>query len=526
MTSVGGTSSVRIPGLATGMDTDTMIKDMLSGEQQKIDKAKQKQQVTKWQQEIYRDVMKDIKSFQDNYFSVSSPNSIISSKAWNTLKVASSDENVITASGSAGANKVDYSFNVIKLAQSAKMNSSKASNGTEIKKDSDLGQLGLTEDRSFSIKYGDGEGEVSKEITIRATPLYEKDSDGNDVLDESGNKIVKEPADTIDSLIRKINDSTDGKVKASYSEMIGAFTIESTKTGEKSTLQIVDSTTGAESEALSFLGMPKSEKGSNSEIEVKSKDGSFTKTLNEETNSFSIDGITYNVNTTGTCDITSKEDVQPVVDNMKKFVEDYNKIMDKVYSLVTQKTNKAYPPLTEAQRKDMSEDEIKKWEEKAKEGLLRNDSEMRSFMDKMQSAIFGENTKFLNDCGLTSHEDYTKRGQLSLNEDKFKKALQNNSQQMYKAFAGNNDSVLEKMKDTMDDYVGTSSSVFSKKAGLEKTSSVVNNFYSEQIKRQEENIKNLTRKMNDKENKLYKQFGQLEASMNKLNSQMNYFAQM
>ncbi|MDO7204845.1 hypothetical protein Q5M85_12535 [Paraclostridium bifermentans] len=36
MTSVGSASSVRIPGLATGMDTDTMIKDMLSGEQQKL----------------------------------------------------------------------------------------------------------------------------------------------------------------------------------------------------------------------------------------------------------------------------------------------------------------------------------------------------------------------------------------------------------------------------------------------------------------------------------------------------------
>jgi flagellar hook-associated protein 2 len=200
--------------------------------------------------------------------------------------------------------------------------------------------------------------------------------------------------------------------------------------------------------------------------------------------------------------------------------------MDKIYSLVTQKTNKEYLPLTESQKKDMSEDEIERWEKKAKEGLLRNDSEMRSFIDKMQSAIFGDNIKFLNECGLTSHEDYTKKGQLSLNEDKFKKALQNNSQKVYDAFVGNNGSALEKMKDTMNDYVGTSSSVFAKKAGLEKTSSVVNNFYSEQIKRQEDAIKLLQRKMGDRENKLYKQFGQLEASMNKLNSQMNYFAQM
>ncbi|WP_278682957.1 flagellar filament capping protein FliD [Paraclostridium bifermentans] len=521
MTSVGSASSVRIPGLATGMDTDAMIKDMLSGEQQKIDKAKQKQQVVKWQQEIYREVMKDIKSLQDKYFSVTSPNSIMSSKAWNTLTIGSSNENVITASGSAGANKVDYSFNVVKLAQSAKMSSTKAG----IKKDSTLESLGLSGEQKFSIKFGDGDKDVSKEITIRTEPLYETDKDGNFVLDKDGNKVVKEPADTVDTLIKKINDSTDGNIKASYSEMTGKFTIESTKTGENSKLQIVDSS-GNESGTLDFLGISRSEKGSNSQIEVKAKDGSFTKTLNEESNSFSIDGITYNVHTTGTCDITSKEDVQPVVDNMKKFVEDYNKIMDKIYSLVTEKANKEYPPLTEAQKKDMSEEEIERWEKKAKEGLLRNDSEMRSFMDKMQNAIFGDDMKFLMDCGLTSSEDYTKKGQLSLDEDKFKKALQNNSQKVYDAFAGGNDSVLEKMKDTMYDYVGTSSSVFAKKAGLEKTSSVVNNFYSEQIKRQEDAIKVIQRKMDDRENKLYKQFGQLEASMNKLNSQMNYFAQM
>ncbi|MBZ6004977.1 flagellar filament capping protein FliD [Paraclostridium bifermentans] len=524
MTSVGSASSVRIPGLATGMDTDAMIKDMLSGEQQKIDKVKQKQQTVKWQQEIYREVMKDIKSLQDKYFSVTSPNSIMSSKAWNTLTIGSSNENVITASGSAGANKVDYSFDVVKLAQSAKMSSTKAG----IKNDSTLESLGLSGEQKFSIKFGDGDKDVSKEITIRTEPLYETDKGGNFVLDKDGNKVVKEPADTVDTLIKKINDSTDGNVKASYSEMTGKFTIESTKTGENSKLQIVDSS-GNESGALDFLvtsPTSRSAKGSNSQIEVKAKDGSFTKTLNEESNSFSIDGISYNVHTTGTCDITSKEDVQPVVDNMKKFVEDYNKIMDKIYSLVTEKGNKEYPPLTEAQKKDMSEEEIERWEKKAKEGLLRNDSEMRSFMDKMQNAIFGDNMKFLMDCGLTSSEDYTKKGQLSLDEDKFKKELQNNSQKVYDAFAGGNDSVLEKMKDTMYDYVGTSSSVFAKKAGLEKTSSVVNNFYSEQIKRQEEAIKLLQRKMDDRENKLYKQFGQLEASMNKLNSQMNYFAQM
>ena len=199
--------------------------------------------------------------------------------------------------------------------------------------------------------------------------------------------------------------------------------------------------------------------------------------------------------------------------------------MDKVYGLVTEKKNKDYSPLTDAQKEDMSEKEIEKWEKKAKVGLLRNDSEMRSFMDSMQTAIFGENAQFLNECGLTSSEDYNKRGQLSINEDKFRKSIQNEGDRVFKAFAGEKTSMLEKMKDTMNKYIGSSSSVFARKAGLEKTSSVVKNFYSEQIRRQEDMIKRLQRKMDDREEKLYKQFGQLEASMNKLNSQMNYFAQ-
>ena len=47
-------------------------------------------------------------------------------------------------------------------------------------------------------------------------------------------------------------------------------------------------------------------KGSNTQIEVASKDGTFTKTLSEESNNFTIDGIKYTVNSTGHAEITSK----------------------------------------------------------------------------------------------------------------------------------------------------------------------------------------------------------------------------
>ena len=62
-------SSNRIPGLATGMDTDTMVKEMLIGEQNKIDKVYQDKQLSTWKQETYREIIKDVKGFHDKYFS-------------------------------------------------------------------------------------------------------------------------------------------------------------------------------------------------------------------------------------------------------------------------------------------------------------------------------------------------------------------------------------------------------------------------------------------------------------------------
>lgn len=565
MSSVSG---IRLPGLATGMDTEAMVKEMLAGEENKINKVKQKEQTIKWQQDIYREVIKDIQGLNEKYFSLTSKDSITSSSSWNTLKISSSNSNIITARGSAGANPVNYKFEVNKLATASKGSSSVSQNGKKIKNDSSLKDLGLTADTTFKIKYGDGESETSESITIRKEPKYlqaknadgtpkvdsngkpvyetievdKLDKDGNPVRDSAGNiikeqqKVVEEPADTIDTLIEKINNSSGGNIKASYSEMTGKFTIEGKETGSKNGFSFVAEDGKTASSSLDFLGLSGDTGGkflgTDSDIKVFGSDGNpiMNAPIDSSSNSFTIDGITYDIHSTTKVGeqvgLTSTQDVQPVVDKMKSFVEDYNKIMDKTYDLITQKSNRDYPPLTEAQKKDMSDEEIERWEKKAKEGLLRNDSEMRRFIDDMQNDIFGENTKVLNEMGINSPEDYNKKGQITLDEDKFKKALETNSDRAYQVFAKGSNSIMEKMKSTVKDYVGSSSSIFARKAGIEKTASVAKNFYSEQLKRQADTIKTLQRKMDDKEDGLYKKFGALEASMNKLNSQMSYFMQM
>lgn len=507
MSSVSG---IRLPGLATGMDTETMVKQMLTNEQSKVDRAKQKEQTIKWQQEIYRQVIKDVNELNEKYFSLTSPDSMVSNSSWNTLKIKSSDpisgldSNVVTATGNAGAAKIDYNFEVINLAQPARASYDINDRNSKLS-ELNLGLPGNT----FKIDLGD-------ETKSKTITLEDKDT------------ITLEDTDTVDTIIKKINDSSSGEIKASYSEMTGKFTIETKKTGKGVDFKFIGITAngdGTETEGIPQAPTIGYTSGKNAKIIVKSNDGTEIKTLDQQSNSFTIDNIRYDINSVGKSRITSQEDVKPVVDKMKTFVEDYNKVMDKVYDLITQKTDKNYKPLTDAQKDDMEDKEIEKWEEKAKKGILRNDNDMRKFMDDIQKSIFGEKMQVLSEMGFKSHENYNKKGQISLDENKFTEALKNDGQKVYEVFSKDSSSVLEGMKSTIKKYVGGSSSVFAKKAGLEKTASAVKNFYSEQLRRQEDLIKSIQRKMDKKEDQLYKKFGVLEASMNKFNTQMNYFAQ-
>lgn len=500
-------NSNRITGLSSGLDTDEMVTNMLSGEQNKIDKAEQKKQTQTWQQEIYRDVIKDVKGLYDKYFSATSSDYILSSKVFTNTTVNSSNSSVITATASTGASNINYKFEVTQLATSPKFSSNKAENGQNITKGAKLSELGLESGTSFKINYG-----TNKDSTV----------------------IDIEPDDTVQTLMDKINNSANGQIKASFSEMAGRFSIESSTTGVNSELQIVgvddsvteEGATKTTSGALSFLGISGSKtNGTDSIVNVKDTSGNDVKIgMVNSNNTFTLDGITYTLQGTNkgeTATLTSTQDTKSTVDKMKAFIEEYNSTIDNVYTLVTEKKNSDYDPLTDAEKEEMSESEIEKWQKKAKAGVLRNDSELRRFVDDMKSAVYSNLDGLgisLNDIGITSVSDYNKPGQLSLDEEKFTKALKENGELVYKATT----TTLEKIKTVTYNYAGSSSSVFAKKAGIEKTSTAVNNIFSEQIKKQEERIKELTAKMEEKEEALYSKFATLESNLNTLNSQMSY----
>lgn len=125
MSSVSSASSSRntsrISGLVSGLDTESIVEQMLSASKAKIDKAKQQKTILEWKQESYRSILARLKDFQTEYFGTSG-----SSFASSLLKLsaACSSPYVSVTPSSSSAEGSIYISDIVSLASSASMTSS------------------------------------------------------------------------------------------------------------------------------------------------------------------------------------------------------------------------------------------------------------------------------------------------------------------------------------------------------------------------------------------------------------------
>lgn len=583
---------MRLTGLATGIDTDTMIKDMMKPYQAKVDKQKQNQQIVKWQQDLYRETIKDMRGFYDKYFDPLSKDCLLLSSNFNTTSAIVDKVGVANVTTSASAKTGTYKLNVKKLAEPPKITSNTLKDGVNT-------DLGLTSDTKLTFKI-DG---VDTEIQLKA-------------------------GDKVSDLISKVNNNLKSKgIKAEYSEFTNQLTIASTKTGENSTLEIegldklskigissggssnsynnneidlsalgeltdetkLDSLNGKElkigdktititeddtvkslKDKISqnggqdikvvdgkikfttkqgvnseFDGTPitapgktfTSIKGSNAEYDIIVPGGSSPISMTNASNNFTVDGIKFTLNGLGETSFTINTDVEETAEKIKGFVEDYNKLVDKTYKMVSQKKTYGYAPLTEEQKKEMSEDEIKKWESKAKEGLLKNDRYLNNFLSELRSVIStsveGAGIS-LKEIGIDLTSDISKPGQLVLDENKLKDALENRGDEVVDLFTSQpkegedkfkSSGIFVRMKDTLYKTSMSSSSPLLKKAGYEGSTSALTNELTKKMQEQQKIIDKMEKDLIVRENAFYKKFSALEVAMNKLNSQQSYLMQ-
>lgn len=273
------------------------------------------------------------------------------------------------------------------------------------------------------------------------------------------------------------------------------------------------------------------------------------KDYTSNSNKLTVAGVTYTFNGVTdpgtTSKITVSQDTDKVVENVKSFVEAYNKILDSLNEKLSEERYSDYKPLSSFQEEQMTEKQIEKWNEKAKSGLLYRDSTIRDLVSSMREAIYTKvdavDSKYntMSSIGISSSNI---KGHLTLDEDKLKKALAEDPDCVYQLFASDQDSayiegttntnkiteaqrkndykntgIAWRLSNVMDKYSSSIADI----AGVSKDTND-QSYLGKLITNMQTKMSTFKSMMSAFEKQLYKRYDAMEVALSKLGTQMSY----
>ena len=246
--------------------------------------------------------------------------------------------------------------------------------------------------------------------------------------------------------------------------------------------------------------------------------------------------------------IEISRDTNKIMDTIKGFVSEYNKLIEKINVKLTEKKYYDYKPMTDEEIKAVKENEAKAWKEKASSGLLRNSSELESMVSRMRTAIYEtvDNAGItLDQIGITSSKNYKENGKLIIDEEKLSKALDTNYDDIVRLFSNESDKeyldsenaderysengIANRLYDIIQDNVRLTrdndgkKGILLEKAGLVGDISQVENTLQKTIDEYNTRMEDLMTLLSDKENHYYTMFSKMESALSKLQSQASSF---
>lgn len=366
---------------------------------------------------------------------------------------------------------------------------------------------------------------------------FKPEADGTYKLNINGTEISLDKKSTISSMMSAVNKSAAG-VTMTYSSLTNSFTLESKEFGGAGKVEVGDTSLGRSLGLVDDNGTVGASEGQNAIFEINGQEVY----LND--NTYTLDGNTFTFNdnmTIGeTYTVNIAKDSTTVKDALKKFVESYNKLIDDVYGYIGKSPAKdddgnTYEPLTNAEKDEMSDDEITKWEEKAKQGVLYNDSTVSTVMSQMRSALYtsvtlDDGSKFgIYNLGIKTSSEWSEHGKLQIDENAFDKAFENNEDAIIKLFTDSDTGMMKKLNSVIDGAVKSSGAANTRgtlvrKAGKADSSVTTDStIYKEMVKMQDR-LKELQDRYDTKEEYWWKVFTNMETAMADLNSQTSYIS--
>ncbi|MFK0524695.1 flagellar filament capping protein FliD [Paenibacillus illinoisensis] len=489
---------MRINGFS-GMDIDSMVKSMMTAQRVPLDKLNQKKTVLEWTRDSYRELNNKMFTFKntklkDNYGMSAALNS---NKA-----VVTGNTDAIKATATANANGITMSVEVTELAKQATLKTQGAGYGLKL--------TSTLEDLQKKLPSGS-----------TAPDKYE--------LNVNGQTFSFEKTVSISEVINKINSNVDAKATAKFDEITGELTLLSKEFGEKATLEITDDASKKSTLLDLFQGLAEDggtpiskAEGAYAQVKI---NGSEIKELSS--NTVTLNGVTITLNSTTESGkpsiINIQNDSTKTMETIKSFVSDYNELLATLNSKVNEERYRDFAPLSDEQKKEMTENDIKLWEEKARSGLFKNDGILKTTISDMRMEVMGK-LDGLAAMGITTGQYYD-NGKLYVDEKKLQEALEKNPQEIIDLLQGPVSDPLAGLFDKLQDVMEKGMVSLADKAGTSKfDGSLTATFKSEssmgrQLTQFNKQILNMTNRLTDLENRYYKQFTAMETAMTNYQNQ-------
>lgn len=335
--------------------------------------------------------------------------------------------------------------------------------------------------------------------------------------------------ESLNSILSKISADKDLNVSAYYDPITDKIVFKTRNTGASASISIVSEEGGGnlfgENGAFKISG---SASGKNAVVVINGI------TMEKSSNTFTVNGITFTLKKAmgegESATLNVERDIDSVVETIKTFVELYNETIEYINSKLTEQRYRDYPPLTDEQKKEMTEDEIEKWEKMARSGLLRSDQLLISIRDRMRQILYtpvnGLPAEYdsLLDIGIKSGAYYEK-GKLYLDEEKLREALNQDLEAVMKLFTNQgSDSTGSGVAVSLYDALKNGIKSITDKAGGGDFEVFDNSLLARRIREIDERIDTMEEKLREIEERYWKQFTQMEKYISAMNQQSLWLA--
>lgn len=509
---------IRMSGLVSGLDTESIIKELMAAQSQKKTKIENKITKHEWKTEKWQALNKKLYDFYKGSLSKTRLEG-----SYQTRKAASADETKVKATISASGTAA-YGTHKVRVEQLA---SAQFVTGSVLDSVKDAAGKKVT---------------VSGSTKLSAMGISVEKGEESTITIASGDKKIDLNVTEETTVNDFLQACRDAGLTANYDTAQKRFFLSAEGSGVENAFSITSkSAKGEEGEALKALGLGKItyKKNSDGSLEYgevaegitlrKASDSIIylngAKMVNSS-NEVIANGLSLQLN-----DVTGEEeisvnvtkDTEGVYDMVKNFVKDYNELLEELNNAYYADSSYGYEPLTSEQREAMNDEDIEKWEKKIKDSLLRRDGTVNSIMSAMKTTMTQtvdyNGTKYsLSSLGIMS-TDYKEKGKLHIEGDADDDTLSGKENKLKAAIEEDPDMVMSIMTKLSSQLYAT----FGEKMKGTTNSSALTFYEDKQMKIDLDKYKKELTTMEDKlsamEDRYYKQFTAMEKAMSQLNSQ-------